>query len=73
MASTFKGSFVVTYIVTVFGKANRLARKSIITYMYAQKWSFTYEDGNGNKEKEARLTQRLASKFDGGIFARRKR
>ena len=49
--------------------------KSIITY--TRKYSFEHEDTNGNQEKEARLTQRrsvrLASNFDDGIFARRKR
>ena len=34
--------------VTVFGKTNRLARKSIIAYTWYQ--SFGHEDANRNKE-----------------------
>ena len=54
--------------MTVFGKTNRLARKSIIAYV--RKWSFEHEGTNGNKEKEARLTRRrsLASNLDDAIF-----
>ena len=61
--------------MTVFGKTNRSARKSIITYV--RKYVLEHEDANVNKEKEARFTLRrsvgLASNLDGGIFARRKR
>ena len=61
--------------VTVFRKTNRSERKLIIAY--ARKYAFKQEDANVNKEKEARYTRRLsvrlASNLDGGIFPRRKR
>ena len=61
--------------VTVFGKTNRSARKSIIAC--AREHAFEHEDVNGNEEKENCFTRRrsvgLASNLDGGIFARHKR
>ena len=57
--------------MTGFRKTDWSARKLIIAY--ARKYAFGHEDGNVNKEKEARFTPRrsigLASNLDGGIFA----
>ena len=58
--------------MTVFGKTNRLARKSII--VYTRKWLFdTKTLMEIKKKKRVSLEDKalLASNLDDGIFARR--